>query len=78
MFEKIDSMHAEFNREQADLNEAADKARNADNEATEKRWNAEVLRHKNKVNELNDLLNAENGKLASYKKENLEWTSKLA
>lgn len=71
-------MHAEFNREQADLNEAADKARNADNEATEKRWNAEVLRHKNKVNELNDLLNAENGKLASYKKENLEWTSKLA
>jgi peptide subunit release factor 1 (eRF1) len=78
VFEKIDSMHAEFNREQADLNEAADKARNADNEATEKRWNAEVLRHKNKVNELNDLLNAENGKLASYKKENLEWTSKLA
>ena len=42
---KIESMKADFITEQADLDEAAMKARNADNDATARRWDAEVTRH---------------------------------
>lgn len=73
---KIESMKADFITEQADLEEAAMKARNADNDATSRRWDAEVTRHRTKITELEGLLSDAKTKYTTYETENKSWSLK--